>query len=57
MYHRIFHLDSETHSVFIFGPRGTGKTCWLKATYTDALYFDLLHSQTYTEFLGNPSLL
>ena len=26
MYHRIFHLDSETHSVFIFGPRGTGKT-------------------------------
>ena len=57
MYHRIFHLDSETHSVFIFGPRGTGKTSWLKTTYKDALYFDLLHSQTYTEFLGNPSLL
>ena len=57
MYHRIFHLDSETHSAFIFGPRGTGKTSWLKVTYQDALYFDLLHSQTYTEFLGNPGLL
>ena len=57
MYHRTFHLDSESHSVFIFGPRGTGKTYWLKATYKNALYFDLLHSQTYAEFLGNPSLL
>lgn len=56
VYQRLFHLDSE-QSVFIFGPRGTGKTSWLKATYKDALYFDLLHSQTYTAFLGDPSLL
>jgi predicted AAA+ superfamily ATPase len=57
MYPRIFHLDSTTQSFFIFGPRGTGKTSWLKTAYPNALYFDLLHSQTYTEFLGNPNLL
>ena len=57
MYKRLFHIESEKQSVFIFGPRGTGKTSWLKAHYKDALYFDLLYSETYTEFLGNPSLL
>jgi len=57
MYQRLFHLDSNTQSVFIFGPRGTGKTSWLKETCKNALYFDLLHSQVYTAFLGNPSLL
>jgi uncharacterized protein len=57
IYHRVFHLDDSEHSVFIFGPRGTGKTSWLKESFKDALYFDLLHNKTYTEFLGNPSLL
>ncbi len=57
MYKRLFHLDSDQHSVFIFGPRGTGKTSWLKRNFKDALYFDLLDSRTYTELLGNPSLL
>ncbi len=56
MYSRILHLNQK-QSAFIFGPRGTGKTSFLKTTYRDAIYFDLLHSQTYTEFLGNPSLL
>lgn len=57
MYQRLFQLDQAEQSVFIFGPRGTGKTSWLKKTYPDALYFDLLKSQTYTEFLGRPELL
>lgn len=57
MYKRLFHLNSNTQSVFIFGPRGTGKTSWLKDNFGHALYFDLLSSTTYTEFLGNPSLL
>jgi len=29
-------------SFFLFGPRGTGKTTWLKNNYSNVLYFDLL---------------
>lgn len=57
MFKRLFHLTSAKQSVFIFGPRGTGKTSWLKVNFEDALYFDLLSTSTYVEFLGNPSLL
>ena len=34
------------HSFFLFGPRGTGKTTWLKQVLPDALWFDLLRTQT-----------
>ena len=44
-------------SFFLFGPRGTGKTHWIKILYPNALYFDLLNSQTYRKLLNNPSLL
>jgi len=27
-------------SFFLFGPRGTGKSTWLRATYPDALFVD-----------------
>ena len=58
MYKRLLSIDpSMKESALILGPRGTGKTHWLKDQFPDALYFDLLHSETYTEFLGNPSLL
>src|SRR3990167_5646270 len=57
MYQRFFHLTNDQQSVFIFGPRGTGKTSWLKTNFKDALYFDLLSSTTFTEFLGAPELL
>ncbi len=33
---------SKKESYFIFGPRGTGKTNWLKTHYKNAPYFDLL---------------
>jgi predicted AAA+ superfamily ATPase len=33
------------HSFFLFGPRGTGKTTWLKHMLPDALWFDLLRTQ------------
>ena len=29
-------------SFFLFGPRGTGKTTWLKQRFPEALYLDLL---------------
>lgn len=48
---------SQVSSIFLFGPRGTGKTSWLKAHFGDCLYFDLLHGEVYGEFLANPSIL
>jgi len=35
---------SKTNSYFMFGPRGSGKTTWLKGLYSDenSLYIDLL---------------
>lgn len=58
MYKRIFNLNQkDKRSVIIFGPRGTGKTQWLKSNFKQALYFDLLSSEVYTELLGNPSIL
>ena len=44
-------------SFFLFGPRGTGKTTWLKKHFPDNIYFDLLDSRNYTEFLAQPSKL
>lgn len=44
-------------SFFLFGPRGVGKTAWLKARFPDALYFDLLDAETYTRLLASPSRL
>jgi SpoVK/Ycf46/Vps4 family AAA+-type ATPase len=34
-------------SFFLFGPRGTGKTAWLHAELSGALFIDLLESGTY----------
>jgi len=39
-------LALPDHSFFLFGPRGTGKTTWLKQVLPDALWFDLLRTQT-----------
>jgi predicted AAA+ superfamily ATPase len=39
-------LSLPDRSFFLFGPRGTGKTTWLKQALPDALWFDLLRTQT-----------
>ncbi len=58
MFSRLLKIDPEsTDSVFLFGPRGTGKTHWLKAHFPKQLYFDLLDFETYTDFLASPSRL
>ena len=44
-------------SFFLFGPRGVGKTAWLKARFPDAPFFDLLDAETYTRLLASPSRL
>jgi predicted AAA+ superfamily ATPase len=55
MYSRM--LQPPAGSFFLFGPRGVGKTAWLKGQLSDALYFDLLHHETWTEFLASPGRL
>lgn len=44
-------------SFFLFGPRGTGKTTWLKSAFPSAIYLDLLRSDLYTRFLASPESL
>ena len=41
----------------MFGPRGTGKTTWLKEQFPKALYFDLLNTETYNDLLARPHRL
>jgi predicted AAA+ superfamily ATPase len=41
-------------SYFIFGPRGTGKSTWLKKNYPDAKYIDLLDDITYRNHIAHP---
>jgi predicted AAA+ superfamily ATPase len=42
---------------FLFGPRGTGKSTWLKQTYPQALYLDLLDPRTERELSSRPEEL
>ncbi len=48
---------SLNSSYFLFGPRGTGKTHWIKELHSNALYIDLLNSKTYRSLLNNPALI
>lgn len=49
----------KTHlkSFFLFGPRGTGKTSWVKTYFPEALYIDLLKDRDYTALQADPSRL
>lgn len=54
MYTRIFkHLKSL--SFIILGPRGTGKSTFLKERYPNALYIDLLKAENFSSLLANPT--
>ncbi len=52
MYSRI--LKNPEQSFFLFGPRGTGKTTWIRDRFQNALGFDLLDSATFNRLLRNP---
>lgn len=41
----------------MFGPRGTGKTSWLKTHFNEAIYIDLLNDDTFTELSARPTRL
>ncbi len=52
MYTRLYDLPD--HTFFLFGPRGTGKTTWLKHVLPDALWFDLLRTGTFLSLSRQP---
>ncbi len=42
------------HSFFLFGPRGTGKTTWLKTVLPHAKWFDLLRNRELLKLIRQP---
>src|SRR3990167_6037787 len=56
MYTRLLERPVR-QSFFLFGPRGVGKTAWLRARFPDALFFDLLDADTHTRLLAAPTRL
>lgn len=56
MYSRILS-PPKNKSFFLFGPRGTGKTTWVKSAFPKAIFIDLLESEIYNDLLANPQRL
>lgn len=58
MYTRLLNIDpASSQSVFLFGPRGTGKTYWVKSHFVEAVYIDLLNTGSYNTLLAAPERL
>lgn len=51
------HLTPPSSSFFLFGPRGTGKSTWLREHFTEALVVNLLGADTMLRYQRDPSLL
>ncbi len=56
MYTRII-VPPQEKSFFLFGPRGTGKTTWVKTAFPQGVFIDLLEAEVYTDLLSNPQRL
>jgi predicted AAA+ superfamily ATPase len=56
MYSRII-TPPKTKSFFLFGPRGTGKTTWVKSAFPKAAYIDLLEAELFNDLTANPQRL
>lgn len=54
MYTRLLALPD--HSFFLFGPRGTGKTTWLRERLPDARWYDLLRNDVHLRLMRDPSV-
>jgi hypothetical protein len=52
-----FFQPPEKQSYFLFGPRGTGKSRFLRNYYPKAQFLDLLDGATYFQYQNNPSRL
>ena len=49
-------LVPPRQSFFLFGPRGTGKSTWVRRIFKDVRRFDLLDEALYQSYLGDPTL-
>ena len=56
MYSRIIS-PPKAKSFFLFGPRGTGKTTWVKSAFPKAAYIDLLEAELFNDLTANPQRL
>ena len=55
---RIVNLDfSGCKGLFLFGPRQTGKSYWLRKKFPQSFYCDLLMSDFYFKYFRSPHLL
>ncbi len=55
MFKRLLNIPLKTKkSFFLFGPRGVGKTTWLNRNLPDALFVNLLKSESYNRLSANP---
>ena len=50
-------LQAHAGSFFLFGPRGTGKSTWLRALQGQALWIDMLDPETLRLFQAKPERL
>jgi len=50
-------LPIPAGNFFLFGPRGTGKSTWLRQKFPDALLIDLLDADTVRGYLSRPERL
>lgn len=53
-YRRI--LQPPRESFFLLGPRGVGKSAWVRSRFPEAYRFDLLDEGEYQDLLANPRL-
>jgi uncharacterized protein len=51
------YLDYFKGSFFLFGPRGTGKSTWLRKRYADAVWIDLLDTALERNYSAKPERL
>ncbi len=49
-------LLPPTKSFYLFGPRGTGKSTWLRTTYPNAKWFNLLRNAELFRLMQDPEL-
>lgn len=49
-------LKAPQQSFFLLGPRGSGKSTWLRGAFPDAYVIDLLSEEVYQRLLAKPGL-
>jgi predicted AAA+ superfamily ATPase len=58
MYNRLIKLEKDPEdSFFVWGPRQSGKSTWLKKFYPDAIWIDLLNSEQFIKYKSEPHRL